>query len=155
MTTDESPLLEPGPDELPDLSDRSVSSDDPDSSGGPDSPVKPERAEAAPAKPAAPLWFGLDRRLVAGAAAVVVVLVLFFGVLLGKARHDLDALRGELVALRGELHRSQAIHDRGAVLRMRADIQTLRQTLPADLSADVEAADAALRRVDERLRAMP
>lgn len=159
MSTAETPLLEPEQDapgtEAPAEAPTPPPGLDPADEPSPSGPAAAAGNAEEPTAAGVPTWLGLDRRLVAGAAAVVLVLVLFFGALLGKARHDLQALRGELSALRAEVQRTQTIQDRGAVLRMRAELQSLRQTLPPALLSDVEAADAALRRIDQQLQALP
>ncbi|MBI5014639.1 MAG: hypothetical protein HZB55_04005 [Deltaproteobacteria bacterium] len=96
------------------------------------------------------------RRLLAVVAAAVLLLLLLSGVLfLLRARRDVSALQGELRALREEVRRSQVQQERGAVLRVRAELQALRQTIRPDLATEIDKADALLGGIDDRLRASP
>lgn len=114
-----------------------------------------ERAAPPPREPPPPTPSkGVDRRLLVAAAAAV-LLVLLGVLLLVQARRDVSSLQGELKALRAEVRRSQVLQDRGAVLRVRAELQALRQTLPSALAPEVDKADQALGAIDERLKASP
>jgi hypothetical protein len=161
MDPDDLPSLEPRPEEAAAAPPEALA--DAPGEGGPELPAgsleaeEPVSSHAAPPKPEAPsaLPFRLpDRRLLLAAAAVV-FLALIGALLLFQARRDVSALQGELRALRAEVRRSQVLRDRGAVLRVRAELQALRQTLPPDLAPEVDKADALMGGIDERLKASP
>jgi hypothetical protein len=99
------------------------------------------------------LCCAIERLLAAG--AVVLLFTLIGALLLFQARRDVSALQGELKALRVEVRRSQVLQDRGAVLRARAELQALRQTLPPDLAPEIDKADGILGGIDARLKASP
>lgn len=87
-------------------------------------------------------------------AVVALVLFLLLGWLGGTAvwqlRRDLAALEARLEASEGRASRSEQIQARAALLRVQADLEALRQSLPADAAEDVAQAESLLRQVAER-----
>lgn len=131
--------------------------DEPDELGG-DPSAEGEPAAAgppeAPAPPAAALREKPDERrlylIAAGAAAFLLLLTL---VLFWQSRREVGALRDELAVVRLQARRSEVLQQQATLLRVRADLQGLRQTLPPDLAVEVDKADGALAGLSDRLRA--
>jgi len=100
---------------------------------------------------------GPDRSFVFGALGLA--LLLAFGWLGGTAvwqlRRDLRALEGRLAGAQERASRVESHQARAALLRVRADLEALRQTLPADLAGEVTRADAILGEVADRVSSSP
>ncbi|NTU60474.1 MAG: hypothetical protein HGA98_05395 [Deltaproteobacteria bacterium] len=127
-------------------SDPDAAGDDAPAFAAAESPPEPQPA-------AAPADNGLKRILIGAGVAVVVVLV--GAGFLWKTSSDLGALRREVAVLKAQTQRAQVAQQRGSLLRVRAELQALRQTLPPDLSLDLDKAEALLVGIDERLKASP
>jgi len=93
-----------------------------------------------------------DRTVVVGAVALVVLLLLgaLGGTAVWQLRRDVAALEARLAASEGRAARSEQIQARAALLRVQADLEVLRQSLPAEAAEDVARAESLLRQVGER-----
>lgn len=89
-------------------------------------------------EPGRPFPFGL--------AALVLVLVLGWvgGTVAWQLRRDLGALEARLAATQDRAARLEGLQAQAALLRVRADLEVLRQSMPEGLAAEVERADAIL-----------
>ena len=94
-----------------------------------------------------------ERRLYVVAACVAGALLLVTLLLFWQSRRDVAALRDQVATLSLQARRSELLQQQAALLRVRADLQGLRQTLPADLALEVDKADGVLAGVADRLRA--
>lgn len=98
-----------------------------------------------------------DRTVVLGVVALVLFLLLGWlgGTAVWQLRRDLGALEARVGASEGRAARNEQIQARAALLRVQADLEALRQSLPADAAEDVLRAESLLRQVGERQAAEP
>ena len=72
-----------------------------------------------------------------------------------KAHSDRGSLQRDVSVLRAQVQRSQVLQELAALLRVRAELQALRQTVTQELALEVDKADGILTGIDERLKALP
>ncbi|MBI5442867.1 MAG: hypothetical protein HY900_16840 [Deltaproteobacteria bacterium] len=121
--------------------------------------VEPEGEPSAPASEERPAQaakrdsFLAERNWLPLAALAAFVLVLIIGAAaLWQTRSELAATRSELAGLKASARRTELLLARSGVVRARADLEGVRELLPADLSAEVERADGILAGVADRLK---
>ncbi len=98
-----------------------------------------------------------DRAFLWGVLGLVLLLVLGWlgGTAVWQLRRDLRSLEGRLAGAQAHTARVETLQARAALLRVRADLEALRQTLPPELAAEVERADAILGGVAGQLSPQP
>lgn len=106
---------------------------------------------STPPRSEAPAQEGSVRRIAIGAGVLALVL-LVGAAFLWKALSGLGSLRQEVAVLKAQSQRSQIVQQRGSIQRARTELQILRQTLPADLAAEVDKAETVLVGLEERLK---
>lgn len=92
-------------------------------------------------------------------AAMALGVLLVFGWIgattLWQMRRDLSGLGSQMEALRAETLRTETVRSRATLYRIQADLEALRETLPADLGEEVQEAQTILGQISERLSSNP